>query len=244
MTYRPRILSVSAVDCYLRCPANYARRYIQRISDPPTGALAFGSVMAKALEALHRGEDGEVVFIREYQTQIIRAGVKDAPSLEHGLRLLALYRRRGVLLGEPELKFEFHLPDRDAVPVPIVGYLDLATEHTVAEFKTSRGGWDQGRVDGSAQAAVYAWAFQRFRARKPQEVRFLVFSTREERLDEYVTYPAIGESIRLFEQQAAVVWRGVRAGKFPPQCKACPACTAAGFVKPKAEGLTWEMPDA
>lgn len=226
----PKRLSVSAVDLYSKCPAAYERRYVHGVMDPPSGAMAFGRAMAKALEAEHRGEDGDVAWVRAYQAEVLPGS--GAPSATHGLRLLAAYRQRGIGQGTPEQRFEFHLPDRDAVPVPILGYMDLMTDTEIYEFKTSRARWDQGRCDASDQATVYAWAYNRLTGRKPQGVRFLILDTRDgsaQPLTEFVTYPASGQ-VRLFELKAAAVWRAVMAGQFPPTCKRpdCVACLEAG----------------
>lgn len=243
MTYTPRALSVSQVDLYVRCPALWHRRYVQRIHDPATGAMLFGTVMAKALEALHRGQDGEMAFIREYAAQITGQGVTDAPSLGHGLALLGEYRKLGVVTGEPEQKFELYLPNRDAVPVPIVGYLDVMTADSIVEFKTtSTNGWDQARADNSLQAHVYRWAFTQLCGRKPKHVRFIIMHTRRVNVTELFTYPSGGD-LYAFELQAAAVWRGIRDGQFEPKCKRCPACEAAGFRPTARVGASWDMPD-
>lgn len=242
MTYRPRYLSHSAIDCYVTCPALYQRRYVHGVIDPPSPAMAFGKCFALALEAEHQGQDGDVAWVRQYAA-CQQAGElpPGSPSIQHGLALLGLYRQRGVGQGQPERDFLLHLPDRDAVPVPIKGFMDLVTEDEVWEFKTSAAKWDQGRVDGSHQASVYRWAFTQLYHRKPQCVRFLVFSTRTVALEEFCAYPA-GPELQLFELRAATTWRGVRDGVFPARCGKpwCAACVEAGVVPiktPRAAGL-------
>lgn len=242
--YRPRVLSHSAVTLYVRCPAAYQRRYVFGVIDPPTPAMAFGHCFATALEAMHRGQDGEVAWVQAYAAARA-AGEMPAgsPSIQHGLALLGLYRQRGIGQGDPEQRFELYLPDRDAVPVPILGYLDLATPTEVWEFKSSRAKWDQKRVDGSQQAAIYRWAYQQLTGRKPECVRFLVFSTRGVALDEFCAYPA-GPELRLFEVKAAMVWRAVLAGDYPPKCRQrdCAACVEAGVVPaPRTTSGMWEL---
>lgn len=239
-TWRPRVLSYSAVDLYRRCPAAYRRRYVDRVPELPSPRMAFGAVMARALEAEHRGQDGDLVFVQEYARQLTTAGLRGAPSLQHGLALLAAYRQRGVPAGEPECKFLVPLPDRQAVPVDVLGFMDLATPEGVYEFKTAAGGWDQGRADTSLQAALYRYAYLRTFGRKPQWVKFVVFSTRGVVIEEYTTYPA-GPELRLFEQWAAQAWRGIVAGAFDPQCRACAACAAHGLTKAAADGPTWDF---
>lgn len=228
MTWTPRHLSVSAVELYAKCPAAYERRYVHGVLDPPTAPLLFGRVFHQALEALHRGQDAEVALLRAYVADVQPLGLCGMPTLQHGLALLEAYRQRGVEVGEPEVKFELYLPNREAVPVPILGYIDNMTADTVYEYKTSSAVWDQGRVDASSQAAIYHWAFTRLRGRKPQAVRFLVFNTRSVQITEFVTYPS-GAELQLFELRAAAVWRGILAGQFPPQCRECPACIEAGM---------------
>jgi hypothetical protein len=99
MTYRPRSLSYSQIDLYTRCPAAWERRYIHGVKDvsPP---LTFGSCFASALEAEHRGQDGDVAWVRAYAAEQAAGNLPPgSPTIEMGLRLLALYRQRGVLTG-------------------------------------------------------------------------------------------------------------------------------------------------
>lgn len=240
MTWLPRHLSHSAIELYARCPAAYRRRYIERQPDPPTPAMLFGRVFHETLEAVHQGEDGDVSWVKAYTA----AGLPGtgAPSLQHGLALLAAYQAHGIGAGASEQRFEFYLPDRDSVPVPINGVIDLATDTDVWEFKTSAAKWDQGKVDGSPQAALYRWAYIQLYGRKPACVRFLVFHTRRVSLEEFCAYPA-GPELRLFELAAAATYRGIRDGVFPARCKApwCLACVDVGLVKPRPDPVALEV---
>lgn len=183
--------------------------------------------MAKALEAEHQGNDGDVAFARAYDAEVIQPGIAGAPAITHGLALLTAYRVGGVGVGKPEHRFRVYLPDRDLVPVPLVGVMDLAADDSVWEFKTGRTKWDQGRCDTSPQAAFYRYGFLREFGHKPQGVQFVVMHTGRVEVQRFWTYPA-GPELRIFELQAAAVYRGIRDGKFPPLCKKCPACVAAG----------------
>lgn len=241
--WTPRMLSYSAVDLYCRCPAAYHRRYVAKVVDPPSAAMAFGRVMAKALEALHRGDDAELTLMQEYTNQIQQHGIVSAPVLTHGLALLRAYCQLGVPSGAPEQKFTVYLPDRDAVPVEILGYMDLATPTEILEFKCSGAKWDQGKVDSSMQAALYRYAYLKLFGRKPECVRFIILNTRRVEVTELRAYPA-GPELRFFEMQAAATWRGIRDGRFEPKCKQCPACEAAGLKAPPRATAEWEMPDA
>lgn len=224
----PRSLSVSSVQCYTDCPALYARRYRDGVVDPPTGPLAFGRAMALALEAEHSGKDGDVVWVRAHETEVSACGLRDAASVRHGLALLAAYRDGGVYVGQPEYRFQVYLPDRDAVPLPLRGVMDLATTEGVVEFKTGRTLWDQGRCDGSPQAALYRYAYLQAFGHKPQWVQFVTMHTQRVEVQRFLTYPA-GPELRLFEMQAAAVYRGIRDERFPALCKRCAACAEQGL---------------
>jgi RecB family exonuclease len=213
----PGHLSVSSVLTYARCPLAWRRRYVERQAEPSSPAMSFGKAFALALEAYHRGGDAETVFARAHA----EAG-NAAPGAEHGLRLLDLYRSRFDLAGEPERRFSLYLPARDRVPVPIVGFIDLECESEVVEFKTSRNRWTQARADEAYQAAVYAWAFQQRHGRRPDHVRYLVFSTRAVEVQEIVTHPG-GDDLRLFELAAIAAWRGIVSRQFAG-CGRCDVC--------------------
>lgn len=240
----PRSLSVSSIGCYLECPALYARRYRDGVIDPASGPLAFGRAMATALEAEHSGKDGDVAWVRAYAAEVVEPGLRGAASLQHGLALLAAYRAGGVGIGQPELRFSVHLPDRDAVPLPLRGVMDLAAEDgLVWEFKTSRALWDQGRCDSSPQAAFYRYGYRHLFGQNPRAVQFVVMHTGRVEVTRFTTYPA-GPELRLFELQAAAVYRGIRDGKFEPRCGKCAACAeAVGMLeRPPAQYPRLEWP--
>lgn len=227
----PRHLSVSAVQAYARCPLAWKRRYIDGLEEPPSAPMSFGKAFALALEAHPRGQDADVAFVKAH------AETGNAhPGAQHGLRLLDLYRERYDLDGEPEQRFSLHLPDRERVPVPILGFMDLEREDEVVEFKTSRNQWTQARADAEYQSAVYGWAFRERHKRRPHRVRYLVFSTRSVDVQEIETHPD-GNDLRLFELAASVAWRGIVGGSFEG-CGRCSVC------KPPEPEYVWHLPHA
>ena len=222
----PRHLSVSSVQLFARCPVQWKRRYVDGLAEPPSPPMSFGKAFALALEAHHRGRDADTAFVRAH------AETKNAnPGAEHGLRLLDLYRERFNFDGEPEAKFSLYLPDREQVPVPILGFMDLEREDEVVEFKTSRNPWTQARADSEYQSAVYGWAFQRRHRKRVNAVRYLVFSTRTVDVQEIVTHPT-GSDLRLFELAAVVAWKNIASRQYDG-CGKCTVCTPR-------EGESWE----
>lgn len=214
-------LSVSAVQLYQRCPQAWRRRYVDGIEEQPSPAMAFGKAFALALEAHHRGEDGDTAFARAH------AQMQNAmPGAIFGLRLLELYRQRFNLDGRPEQPFTLYLPDRVRVPVPITGVMDLERDDEVVEFKTSRNAWTQARADAEYQSAVYGWAFTERHGRPPKQVRYLVFSTRTVDVQEILTHPTISD-LNLFELAAHSTWQGITGGHFDG-CGRCSVCRPEG----------------
>jgi hypothetical protein len=200
---------------------------VDKIRVPPPSELLFGRAFAKALEAHHLGYDAEVAWVQAH------AEVGQAyPGAEYGLRLLELYREQFDLTGRPEAPFSLYLPDRDAVPVPILGVMDLLSDDEVVEFKTSKAKWTQQRVDREHQAAVYGWAFHRLKKRRPERVRYLVFNTKEPAIETFDTHPD-GMDLRLFEMAAAATWAGIVGERFDGcgKCQTCrPASDEPAFV--------------
>jgi len=219
----PDHLSVSAVRLYRRCPAWWRRLYVDGIVDPPSPAMAFGKAFAIALEAHHRGEDVETAFARAHA----EAG-NAMPGAAFGLRLLELYRQRFTFDGQPEQPFSLYLPDRQRLPVPIHGVMDLERADEVVEFKTSKNRWTQARADAEYQSAVYGWAFEQRHGRPPRQVHYLIFSTRSISVQEIITRPAESD-FRQFELAAAATWRGIVESDFVGcgRCRLCrpPAAT-------------------
>lgn len=236
MTYRPHSLSYSQIELYSRCPAAWERRYIHGVKDV-SAPLTFGSCFANALEALHRGQDAETAWVKAYAAEQTAGNLPPgSPRIEMGLQLLALYHERGVFQGQPEQRWSLYLPNRDAVPVPIVGVFDLCADWGFMEAKTGQTKWDQGRCDESLQGRLYAWGYTRVTGRKPQRAHWLCFHTGRGELLEFESYYAIGRDALLeIEAQAAYVWRGIRDQHFEPKCCKpwCDACVEAGVVPVK-----------
>lgn len=221
-TFLPRHLSVSSIGLYAKCPAQWRQRYVDRIVLPDTAAQATGKAFHRALEAEHRGEDAALAWI----TAADQAGTELTMTKAHGLKLLSLYRSRGLggQKGEPERKFVLPFPSPN-IPVPLLGFMDLPVpeERHYRDFKTTSGTyWTQAKVDVDPQKDAYGWAYQRLYRHRPERALWLVFNTQQATIDEYETVPS-PEGFRVFEQTAELVWAGIVAGRFDG-CGACTLC--------------------
>lgn len=233
-SWLPRHISVSAVSLYARCPAQWKRRYVDRVVDPSTAAQGTGIAFHKALEALHRGEDGQMAWINQADAMaavLEQSGQSLTMSKEHGLKLLARYRERGLAdaMGEPERKFVFPIP-LSKIPVPVLGYIDLTvpSERHFRDFKTTSGTyWNAAKVALEPQVAVYGWAYQKLYHHRADRALWCVFNTATVSLDVYEAVPS-PEAFRLFVQTAELVWDGITQGRFDG-CGTCSLC------KPRVE---------
>lgn len=214
--FRPPHLSVSSVELYARCPAQWKARYVDKLPSAQSPEMAFGAVIGKALEALHSGHDAELVLAQTHAQSAVRP-VRD---VDYALRLLNLYRELGLcdVVGVPEQRFLLHLPDRTRVPVPILGYLDLELEDRVREIKTSRAKWTEMRAQAAHQTHVYGWAFQQRKHRRPVCVEYVIFNTMRPDILTLNVEPN-ADGLRLFELAAAATWSGIVAGRFACTCK-------------------------
>lgn len=211
----PRHLSVSSVELYARCPAQWKRRYIDRI-DTPSTAMVWGSAFHKALEIGHGGGDVEVAWLSSWNAardNLAARGLPIAPSKTHGLDLLAAFIARGLMIPCPaEVKFVLPFPS-GRIPVPLLGYVDAFPSDETREYKTTGGGWwSEQKAQMAHQTHVYGWVRQRtLHDRRP--MRYVIFNTRIPTLTEYVVEPS-PDGFRLFEKTAEAAWDGISRGVY------------------------------
>lgn len=243
--YRPRALSVSAVQLYMTCPAQYEARYVKRLVTPSDPRMLFGSVFHRALEAEHRGEDSERTLIAEWnvaQANLDAAGLGEMPSKAHALALLDAYKVAGYggQLGIPEHKVTLPFPSKE-IPVPLTGYVDLLLpeRRRFREYKTTSGtSWTQEKVQAEHQLHVYGWFYQRLFNHRAERAEYMIFSTVQPSLNVIEAVPS-PDGFRLFEIAAAAVWRGI-VGQNYVGCGTCNLCKPPTEKPPKGPTCDWE----
>jgi RecB family exonuclease len=246
--FLPQHLSVSSVALYARCPAQWKRRYVDRISDPSTAAQATGIAFHKALEALHRGEDGELAWLTaadNMEALLAQSSQSLTMSKEHGLKLLKLYREYGLdtVRGEPERMFRLTV-QASKLPVPLLGYIDLAvpSERQFRDFKTTGGTyWNAAKVALEPQVAVYGWAYQKLYHHRADTAIWCVFNTQTVTLNPYEVVPS-PDAFRVFLQTAEMVWQGIKSARYEG-CGTCSLCRPRSEKVDKvAPSFAWEEP--
>ena len=235
--YRPTYLSVSAVQLYVKCPAQYRRRYVEKMVTPTNPPMSFGIAFHAALEAEHRGQDSERTLIAEWnkrQDILTAANLGEMPSKSHALALLDEYKARGLggKIGVPERKFVRRLPMAN-VPVPVLGYVDLSIpeRRRFREYKTTSGSsWTQEKAQGERQLHVYGWDYQMTYRHRAECAEYVIFGTVTPTVEVLEVVPS-ADGLRLFETEAEAVWRGIVQGEYPP-CGECPELCKPPVARP------------
>jgi hypothetical protein len=227
--FRPRHLSVSSVALYVTCPAQFRRRYVDRLVTPTNPPMSFGIAFHAALEAEHRGQDSERALIAEWnkrQDILTAAQLGTMPSKTHALALLDEYKRLGLggKIGHPERKFVRRLPMAN-VPVPVLGYVDLSLpeRRRFRENKTSSTTtWTREKAQSERQLHVYGWDYQQTYHHRAECAEYVIFRTDIVQVDVLEVAPS-ADGMRLFETEAEAVWHGIVNERYDG-CGACELC--------------------
>jgi DNA helicase-2/ATP-dependent DNA helicase PcrA len=178
------VLSVSQIECWLRCPQDFYYRYVLAMPLPPAPQLAYGSLIHHVIEQVHKGRQVGSVPSLEQMTEEVVQSLPQAgyASLESRKRahaqapktVKAVYERflHDELPAETEWPFELALDD---VPLIIRGKIDaiyqLGKGTEIRDFKTGTSvrtpEQAKSRATGSQQLTLYAFAWERLRGELP-----------------------------------------------------------------------------
>lgn len=174
MTDEPH-LSVSQLNTYLRCPAQYFFRYICGVRMPPNGNMTLGRAVHSAIEHNYRhkmqsGDDLpaealQEVFSQEWDQQVgytaFESKEKPGEMKDKGAALIELYRQEVAPQVQPaEVEREF-LIDTGATELPLNGYIDLIDDQgTIIDHKTAGRSYRQDAVDRNLQLTGYSLAYR------------------------------------------------------------------------------------
>lgn len=154
-------ISVSQINSYLRCPAQYFFRYIRNIPSPPNRALTVGKVVHAANELNYRqkmntGVDLPLADIQEYtaaqfESQIPLTewnGEDPGQAKDEAIILASLYHTEvapAVMPVSVELRVEVEFEN---APYTLLGFIDLIdNDGYIRDTKTT------GRTPGDDEAA-------------------------------------------------------------------------------------------
>lgn len=184
-----RPLSASQLSTWLACGRKYAFRYAYKLTpEHRPAALAFGSAVHSALEALHLARlDGDQttdptrfvrIFRADWQSEVdTHLSFKEGDSAEQlktlGEQLVAAYVQwlgdRPILAAEQPFELELVDPETGEFSGERMrGYFDVIFhDDVVVEVKTAARRFDEGTLARKLQFSAYAYAWRLMRGRDP-----------------------------------------------------------------------------
>jgi hypothetical protein len=173
--------------------------------------------MSQALEALHKGQDGQVAWIKGHNHFDAILNEKGAgplyPGITRGLDLLASYEESGVFKGTPESEFHITVP---RLPVKVMGYRDLKTSRGFVEFKTSKAKWDHERIDEEIQATIYWLGHREETGNDPTQATYVIMPTSGLPNVRLHQTKRSEQQIQEFYEFANECWEGMAKGVYVP----------------------------
>lgn len=229
-------INYSALDMYLRCPAQFKFRYIDGKKSPPSIAMTEGTSHHKAAEEDNKSkkEKGKQlkpsqmveIFASTWEEELKKA-VKEADELKTSLDWQEddndSVLNRGKVLQTKYANAVSHLIKPEDVEAPFMqdvdvngvkfrlhGQMDVTTVDTVLDYKTAARPKTDKDTENSLQLSLYSWI------NKKPKVSFVTFVKAK---DPYVQAPepvkvTPGRWLWALEVVASAV-DGIRRGSFP-----------------------------
>ncbi len=199
-------LSVSRIQTHVRCPRQYAMKYIERM--PPEFrpvALAFGSAWHETIgEYLERAGKATTPELVEVFAESLDHGLAedDAPVLfqddetrddlvETARQMIEVFRVKvpfpqRVIEIERSFSLELtHPATGEVLPVPVVGSIDAIIENdgikVVWELKSAKKKWSADQIEFDLQSSTYLSAARALGHENPQVE--LLITTKSKRPD-------------------------------------------------------------
>ncbi len=171
------MLSVSQIDCWLRCPQDFYYIHVLQMPLPPEPALQYGTIVHGVIEKIHQGRRNDnppsLEDLRTYAlSSLPMTGYASARSRERAHHqaqktVEAIYERfmHAPLPIEAELPFGIMLPD---IKLKIIGRIDAVYQLDegveIRDFKTGTSVTTpdkaKRRATASNQLALYALAWR------------------------------------------------------------------------------------
>lgn len=175
-------ISVSQINQYLRCPAQYYFKYVQGMADRPNVAMTFGKSFHKAVEHYFRGkmDYGQEASLSEVQ-DIFATTINHSKDVEwgedkpdavkdEGAKALELYMAEVAPTIQPKfIEQEVRVPFDG---YELLGYIDLIDQdNTIIDTKTTKKTPSAGMLTNGLQLSAYTMTYQFLTGDDPAGVR-------------------------------------------------------------------------
>lgn len=181
------VLSVSQIECWLRCPQDFYYKYVLSMPLPPAPQLVYGSLIHGVIERIHRGRMiGAAPTLAQLTQDVVsnlpQAGYDSKRSRERAhaqaVKTVKLVYERFM---QDELPIETELPfklELSGLPLTIRGRIDavysLSNGVEIRDFKTGTSvrtvEQAKSRVSASQQLTLYALAWRELRGEMPTKL--------------------------------------------------------------------------
>jgi hypothetical protein len=151
-------LSASALNCWRAAPGVWALRYLAKISDKGNAAMWRGTAVEQGFAALLRSKDMNTAFAVAHTSYDLNAAGEITDEIEAERELIEPMIRQCMHWQPPsdlnaaQLRIEHWFDD---IPIPVVGYLDLAFDGIDIDLKSTKACPSAPRPDHIRQVSLY-----------------------------------------------------------------------------------------
>ena len=224
--------SVSQLTTYLNCPAKYRFGYIEKLPwEFQPADMVFGTVCHQTVAHFHATKceleqmvaDFERRWEREVaETDNLRFRSLNAKQLQtRGKELMTSYHQQFSSIVPQDVELFFELPMLDIntgryVEQTIQGRIDLVSEETVYEIKTSGKSYTQDQADTSLQLTFYSWAYQYLYGKPASGLKLIALvKTKVPKIQVLETKREMADYSRLYSLMTGVI-NAIQKGVFYP----------------------------
>lgn len=218
--------SITQLTTYLNCPASYRHSYIENLPwEFQSSDLVFGNICHQVIADFHQKQKNSSMTQDELVADFEKRWDKAVSSTENlrfrncdeqqllsrGRRLMEIYYQMFNQVVADDIELFFELPMLDLATgqyteQAIQGRIDLVSEETVYELKTSSRAYNQEQADESLQLTFYSWAYQYLYGKPAQKLKLVALvKTQAPKIQVLETKREMADYTRLYHLMTGVI---------------------------------------
>jgi len=214
--------SVSQLQTYLNCPASYYYGYVEKLDwEFQPADMILGKICHQAIADYHRSSMTKQETVKQFaqswdklleKTDNLRFRSLDSVELTNrGEQLIKLYCEQFKSLNPEEVEMFFEIPLLDLATGQfgnqiVQGRIDLISDSTVYEIKTSSRSANQDQADSSLQLTFYAWAYQYLFSQPAKQLKLIVLvKTKQPKIQVLTTTRTTKDFTRLYHLMTGAI---------------------------------------
>lgn len=238
--------SITQLTTYLNCPALYRYAYIQKLPwEFQPADLLFGSICHQVIADFHRKQKEEKIISKDELVADFDERWERVVSSTEKLRFRSLdekqlkargklYQKQFSSIVPKDVELFFELPMLDLATGQyadntIQGRIDLVSETTVYEIKTSTRSYTQEIADESLQLTFYSWAYCYLYGKPAKELKLITLvKTQAPKIQIFETKREMADFTRLYNLMTGVI-DAIEKGIFYPNPMSLYGCQNCQF---------------